>query len=394
MTSGWARSALTLGSAGLLTVGLVACSGDEASADTVKIGWEIPLSGTYESVGVDFDNALQLYLDTHDNKLGGREVEIFKADETETPGDSLKEAERLIGREGVDAMMGILSSGAFEAIAPYAQEQGVPIVSPGGRPELDADALDGLWHTSSINRHGGEAVASYIKENVDGPVYVIGPDYAGGKAKLIGFVEKFAELGGEFANPDGQQTLTPFPSTTDFTPYFNEIANSGAKAIFTFYGGSGAIDFVQQYAESDAADIPLYGLNITEGALLQEQGEAAEGVFCPSNYSVDLDNPANREFVSEWTAADLPGLPDLYASSAWDAAQVLDMAIGSIPAGEEITSEKINDAIGELGEITAPRGNWQFDPATHAPIQPWYLREVRLDGGELANVVVTELGTL
>lgn len=395
MTPGFARTALTVGTAGLLTVALAGCVGDDADTDTVKIGWELPLSGPFESLGVDLNNGFQLYLKTHGNKLGGREIELVTADETDKPAESLKEAERLVGKEEVVAMAGILNSGAFEAIAPFAQEEGIPVVSPGGRPELDPHKLEGLWHTSSINRQGGEAVAPYMKDEIKGPVYVIGPDYAGGHAKLIGFTETFANEGGKLANKDGEVTWTPFPDTTDFQPYLNEIANSGAKAIFTFYAGAPAIDFVKQYAESDAAGIPLYGLNLTEGSLLEEQGDAAEGVFCPMNYSADLDNAANREFVSEWTAADYPGQPSIYATSAWDTAQVLDMAIDSIPAGEEVTSEAISEAISNLGEITeSPRGPWEFDDMTHAPIQTWYLRQVRTDGGELANVVIKELATL
>ncbi|MDG4764074.1 hypothetical protein O7632_08140 [Solwaraspora sp. WMMD406] len=37
---------------------------------------------------------------------------------------------------------------------------------------------------------------------------------------------------------------------------------------------------------------------------------------------------------------------------------------------------------------------WQFAKTTHAPIQKWYLRQVRRDGRALANVVVSELTAL
>ena len=117
-------------------------------------------------------------------------------------------------------------------------------------------------------------------------------------------------------------------------------------------------------------------------------------MLTPSNYSADLDNPANHEFVSEWQAADKDGEPSLYVATAWDSAQVLDEAIGSIAEGEEVTPEAIDEAIAGLGKIKSPRGVWEFNAKTHAPRQPWYMREVKKDGDKLSNVVIAELGQL
>ncbi|MGH8876680.1 MAG: ABC transporter substrate-binding protein [Stackebrandtia sp.] len=388
------RRLIAVSSALVLAGTLTACSSGGGSADTVKIGWEFPQSGAFESLGVDMENGFNLYLDTHGNKLGGRKVELVSADETEKPDEALKQAERLVEQEEVAAMAGIMDSAALKAVAPYLQEEGVPIVSSGGRPDLKPKELEGVWHTGSVNRHGGQAAAEYIKDEVKGPVYAIGADYAGGHAKLAGFTEEFDKIGGKLANGSGETEWTPFPDTTDFQPYFEKIAKTDAEAIFAFYSGSPAIDFVKQWADSDAADIPLYGPNLTEGALLNAQGESAKGVFTPSNYSADLDNPANHEFVSEWQAADKKGEPSLYVATAWDSAQVLDEAIGSIDDGEEVTPEAINKAIEGLGKIKSPRGVWEFNAKTHAPRQPWYMREVKKDGDKLSNVVVAELGQL
>ena len=52
------------------------------------------------------------------------------------------------------------------------------------------------------------------------------------------------------------------------------------------------------------------------------------------------------------------------------------------------------ERVGKLGQIPSPRGNWQFGPQTHSPIQKWYLRQVRNDGRALANVMVQDLATV
>jgi branched-chain amino acid transport system substrate-binding protein len=78
--------------------------------------------------------------------------------------------------------------------------------------------------------------------------------------------------------------------------------------------------------------------------------------------------------------------------AAWDAALVLDRAIAAAGTdGATVTAERINRAIGGLGQIDSPRGPWQFDPKSHSPIQPWYLRQVRPDGRGLSNVVLQDL---
>jgi branched-chain amino acid transport system substrate-binding protein len=124
--------------------------------------------------------------------------------------------------------------------------------------------------------------------------------------------------------------------------------------------------------------------------VLDAQGEAALGVFTSMNYSPDLDNELNTAFVADYEAK-TGAKPTTYAMATYDAAKVLDMAVEK--AGDEVTSETINAAIGELGEIESPRGTWQFND-NGTPIQMWYLREVQQTDNGLANVRVAELGTL
>lgn len=225
-----------------------------------------------------------------------------------------------------------------------------------------------------------------------GSVYAIGPDYQGGWDELRGFTDAFGKIGGKLANSDGKTTFTPFPATTNFTPYFARIKASGAAAVYTFYAGSAAVDFVKQYAQSEIKDVPLYAAGfLTEGGVLNAQGEAARDIFSVLNYSPDLDNAENRAFVAAWKAKH-DGSPTTYALASYDAAAVLDRAIGA--AGSDPTPEAINTAIGQLGQIASPRGTWQFSTTTHSPVQKWYLRQVRQDGRALSNTVVGDLATV
>lgn len=388
------RARASAAAAVAVSLAVAGCSGgDSASGDeTVKVGLLVALSGTYEPIGTDMRNGFQLYLDTHDGKLGGREVELSVGDEGEGPPTAVPAVTKLVKKDRIDVMSGIVANGTYNAVLPMLEQNKIPLVSTGGRPALKD--VSRVWHTSFLSKDYGTAIAEYVKDEVDGPVYAIGPDYQGGYDQIGGFTDTFAEVGGELANPDGEATWTPFPDTTNFTPYFADIAQSDAKAVYTFYAGKAAIDFVKQYAQSDIADLPLYASGtLTEGSVVQAQGDGAEGIQSVSNYVSDLDNDANRKFVADWTAKyDTP--PTGYAVATYDAAAALDTAIGDAAEKGEVNSETINEALGNLGQIESPRGTWAFGKKSHAPVQKWYLREVRKDGERLANVTVQDLATL
>ncbi|WBB67988.1 ABC transporter substrate-binding protein [Micromonospora sp. WMMD812] len=387
---GRARTASLLA---LVLLTAAACNQDgpgASEAGSIKIGLLASLSGTYQAVGTEIRDGFELYLSTHDGKLGGRTVDLVVADEGNGAPTAVPAATKLLKQDRVAALTGIVGGGSVAAVYPLLNETKVPLVGSNGRPELKD--VSRIWHTSYLSDEPGEAIAQHVRDNVKGSVYAIGPDYQGGWDELRGFTEAFAKAGGTLANPDGKTTFTPFPTTTNFTPYFARIKASGANAVFTFYAGSAAVDFVKQYAQSEIRDLPLYAAGfLTEGGVLDAQGEAARDIYSVLNYSPDLDNAENRAFVAAWKA-EHDGSPTTYAMASYDAAAVLDRAIGA--AGDNPTPESINEAIGKLGQIASPRGTWQFSTTTHSPVQKWYLRQVRQDGRALSNTVVGDLATV
>ncbi len=376
---------------GMLSLGATGCDSAPAAAETIRIGLITNLSGTLQVPGVEQRDGFQLYLDTHDGKLGGHRVELIVADEGYSASTVSAAATKLLQKDRVSALTGIINGGDVATILPLVTRSKVPLVGSLGRPELTDVSY--VWHTNLRSEEPGVAMAPFVREHVGGRVYVIGPDFQSGRDELRGFTDTFTRLGGRLANPDGQATLTPFPGKTDFTPYLDAIVRSGAAAIYCFFDAQNATDFVVQHAKSRAANIPIYAAGfVTEPESLSDQGDAAAGIYNAHNYSPDLDNAANREFVAAWNLAYPGRLPASIVMASYDAAAVLDRAIAA--AGSNPSPTEINSAIAGLGQLNSPRGPWQFAKDTHAPIQTWYLRQVRPDGRTLSNVVVAELATL
>lgn len=85
---------------------------------------------------------------------------------------------------------------------------------------------------------------------------------------------------------------------------------------------------MQQYAEFGLKDnIPLYGSGfLTEGSVLDAQGEAAVGVQTTLHYSTEIENDANAAFVEAYQNA-YDELPTVFGMTTYDTANVLAAAL-------------------------------------------------------------------
>ncbi|NLG20841.1 MAG: ABC transporter substrate-binding protein [Actinomycetales bacterium] len=381
-----AAGALALSACGGGTLG----GGEEeaGSGGPIKIGLLVPQSGVYKSLGDDMKAGFEVYLEEHDNQLGGVEVEVILADEGETADSGKAAADKLVKQDEVDVVTGVVSSAVMNGVVDLFETSKIPLVGSNASPTTLTDATY-IWRTSYVNDQPGEALGAYVAEQVDGSVYFLAADYQAGLDEVTGFKRSFDAAGGETAD----EVYTPFPGTTNFQPFLSNAKSSGAEALFSFYAGGAAVEFVKQYDQFGLlGEIDHYSAGfLTEGGVLDAQGESALGTFTAMNYNFDLDNELNASFVEAYEAK--TGLkPTTYAMASYDAAHVLDLAIEAA-GGEDADSESINAAIGEIEEVESPRGTWTWSEIG-TPVQTWYLREVQEVDGGLANVVIQELGEL
>ena len=380
------RSLAVLGLAAALAAG---CTGPGAATDqsSIRIALVVALSGPYRGVGEDLRDGFELYLSTHQGRLGGATVEVTTLDEAAGGAELAQRITALTADPRLLAVTGVTNGETAAALIPLLRGHGVPLVGSNGRPALTD--VTGVWHTSFLPTEPGAAIAAHVRATVNGPVWAMGADTQSGRDDVSGFASAFAAAGGRLANESGTPLWTS--QTTNFLPYLTQARASGAKAIYGHYLGAEAVTFVQQYAQSDARDLPLFAAGpLTEGRVLATQGRAALGIQTVLNYTPDLDNPANRGFVDAWRARHNT-LPTTYAMASWDAALVLDKAIAA--AGDLPTPQLVDAAMATLGQLDSPRGSWQFS-TRHAPVQKWYLRRVQTDGRTLTNALIQDLDTL
>ncbi|MDO5500391.1 MAG: ABC transporter substrate-binding protein [Propionibacteriaceae bacterium] len=378
--------ALMLSACGGGSLGASGGGGEGGAEGPVKIGVSVPKSGVYAALGKDMEQGFKLYLEQNDNKLGGKDVELVEVDEGAGPQTGVPATERLITQDQVGAVVGIVNSATAAGLQRTFNEAQVPlIVTNAGADTLTETPSDYIWRTSFTNGGVAEALGAKAKEELgDGSVFLMAPDYAAGKEATAGFKRAFEAAGGQIAG----EAFSPFGQTTDYQPYLNQIRNSGAKGVYVFYAGAEAVAFVQQFKQFlGNDDIQLYGSGfLTEGTVLDQQAEAADGVKTVLHYSDQIDSPENQTFVEDYTAK-WNMAPTVYSVQTYDAAAVLDKALED---AEGVDGPSIAAALKNVGDIDSPRGTWRFNDR-HDPDQPYWLREVREVDGKRVNAVVSEL---
>ncbi|MBN9113687.1 MAG: ABC transporter substrate-binding protein [Pseudonocardia sp.] len=392
------RTLLTLFGAAAATPVLAACGssvGGGSAGSTgggatgpVKVGLVIPQSGVYAALGTDMQRGWDLWLSQHDKKIGGRDVTTIVADEGENPQTGVPAVQRVLQADQVDVVVGLVNSATALGAAPVVSEaKKLLVVTNAGAADITGKARTPyVWRTSFQNAQVAAAAGPYLaQQNVQGGVFLIAPDYAAGTEVRAGFKAAYEAAGGKIAG----EAAPPFGTTQDYQPFLSQIRQSGAGAVFCFFAGAEAVRFVQQYAQFGLKDtVPLYGSGfLTEGGVLTAQGAAAVGVKTSLFYTDRLDNPANRVFVDAYRGA-YQAVPTCYSVSTWDAAAVLDRALGKATA---LDGDALSAALGGVGAIDdSPRGPWTFDGQN--PRQTMYLRTVEGTPGSLYNAVTADLG--
>src|SRR6476646_6589001 len=108
------------------------------AADTVKIGLDNPLTGTYAAVGKNELIGCELALEQINAKGGilGRKAELLVEDSTSgDAGTAVQKARKLIDRDRVNFLVGNINSALALAMADVSSEKGLLHIVPGGHTD-------------------------------------------------------------------------------------------------------------------------------------------------------------------------------------------------------------------------------------------------------------------
>jgi branched-chain amino acid transport system substrate-binding protein len=372
MFSKFIRNAIVCSTAG------IAMAAAAQSTDPVKIGLLSTLSGPGAGLGVDIRDGFQLAVKLAGNKLGGRPAEVIIADDQGSPDVGRQTADRLIKRDKVDFMTGVVFSNVMLAVgAPTFASKTFYVSANAGPSQYAGEQCNPYFFSASWqNDNLHEAVGQVVQEKGFKRVAVIAPNYPAGKDAITGF-KRFYK--GEIAS----ETL-PALNQLNFGTEISQLRASKADAVYIFLPGGMGINFIKQFVAAGLSkDMTLFAPGFSgDEDVIKAVGESMLGMFNTSQWGHDMNNPANKRFVAEFEK-EYGRLPSLYAAQGYDAALLIDSAVRD-SKGKLSDKAVVRKAL-QAANFASVRGPFKFNK-NQFPIQDYYLRVIVKDAkGRVTN---------
>ncbi len=365
-----------------------------------KLGSILPYTKVYADLGESITNAMTLYFESINNTAGGRQIQWIKEDEENDAQISLRKLSKLIDQDKIDMFTGVVSTAVVYALRdPLNEAKMISLISNAGGNLLTRKGAKGqatgrfspyIFRCSFSSYQVSYPLGDYVAKNVSKKVMICASNYGFGTESAADFKTTFTAAGGALA---GDDVLPPL-GTNDFSAFLPKIAAAKPEAVYSFFSGSDALNYVKQFDQFGLKkDIKIVGAGfLTETDVLPGQGKSALDAVTSLHWSTTLDNPANKKFIEDYKKKYPTKEVDVFAVQGYDAARVIVEALNAVK-GDTSDKQKFMDALRAVN-FDSPRGKFSFDPATQNVINQIYFRQVKeTSPTKLENVIIGKTDT-
>ena len=344
-----------------LAIVLSGCA-KKADQNEILIGAYLSLTGTTATFGTSTLHGIQMAVDKTNASGGvlGKQIHLLYEDTQSKPEEAALAVTKLITRDKVRAILGEIASSRTLAAAPIAQQNMVPMVTPGStNPEVTKKG-DYIFRVCYIDPFQGEVMARFTFETLGlrkvAMIKDVKNDYSIGLAQF--FTEEFTRLGGQVI---GEQAYSE--QDTDFRAQLTAIKGLKPEAIIVpgYYQESALL--VKQARDLNMTMPFVGGDGWDSGKLIEVGGEAMNGTYFTNHYAADDTLAVVQEFVSAYKQRFGGETPDAMAVLGYDAALILFDAIGR--AGSDDPT-KIRDALSRTVGFPGVSGTTTIDAERNA----------------------------
>jgi branched-chain amino acid transport system substrate-binding protein len=330
------------------------------SGGTYTIGFEGPLSGDNQQLGINEVNGVELAV-SQANASGDLpfKLKLLKSDDVGDPAKAPAAAAKIIQNSNVMGVIGPSFSGATEAVGKNYGNAGITIVNPSAsNGELQTLGFK-TWHRIFPNDYAeGPAAGDFLAKHAQ-KVFVVN-DLSAYGAGVAGAVAK--EL-----KKKGVQVITQGvdAKTTDYGPISQTIVNSGAQAMF--YGGydaQGAL-FAKALSAAGYKGIAMAGNGVKDSVFETGAGAAGDGWYFSCGCQDATVAPSAKQFTADYKAM-FKTDPGTYSSEAYDATNILIAAMKKAAEAGTVTRQAVNDAVNQT-DYQGITGHITFGPDGDLP---------------------------
>ncbi|TWG93506.1 branched-chain amino acid transport system substrate-binding protein [Mesorhizobium sp. J18] len=373
-----------------LALGLgLAWSAGASAQETVKVGVVLPYSGPFADAANQLDAGIKLYMQQHGDEVAGKKIEIVRKDTGGPNADQARRmAQELVVRDQVDILAGFALTPEALGAAQVATEAQKLMVVMNAATSSVTEQSDYIVRTSVTIPQLNYAFGQWaFQEAGIKQAYTLVSDYGPGHDAEASFSKGFTEAGGEILGSDRTPVANP-----DFSAYVQRVKDADPEAVYIFVPG-GAQPAAIGKALVDRGLAPPETKIFAQGELthpeaLESMGETALGIITTFHYTLERDDPLNKEYVEGYTAANNGREPDLFSIGGYDGMHLIYEALKKTD-GDTSGDALIEAAKGMSWE--SPRGPMSIDPETRDVVQTVYIREVQEVDGKLQNVIIHEI---
>jgi branched-chain amino acid transport system substrate-binding protein len=358
-------------------------------ADVISIGALFSLTGDGASLGRASAAALELAV-----RDINREMEVLgrpwrvDADIEDTALTATIAAAKIrqLHQRGAQIVIGPQSSSEAAAVLPYANENGIVVISQGSTASSIAIPGDHLFRLAPNDKLEGVAQAALMRADGIETVVPIWRNDAGNNGLHGSTKRSFEALGGV--------VLPGFsydPATTDFSAAVNSIgaavraakgSQPATKIAIYLASFEEAVDIIRiARLDSDLASVRWYGGDgVTQSAaLLADANVAAFAVatsFVAPNVGLDESARDAWQPISDEIKARIGFAPDAYALSVYDAAWVAALAAVEVENDEDFLRESFVRNVQRYWGLTGPTALDAAGDRKIASFDFWSVRNV------------------
>lgn len=205
------------------------------AAETIKIGFPIPLSGPTAVYGEPVLKGAEMAVAEINAKGGvlGRQLEILSRDSKANADEAVRLSRELIIKDNVDFLVGTLTSAEAPAVSTVAKENKIVFIAPTSKSTRLTDEKDlhpYIFRIASNTDVEGLAGATLMSRWKDvKTVATIAPDYAYGRDSIAAFIEALKRLRPDITIVDQQWPKLGEP---DFTAFITAQMGKKPDAIY------------------------------------------------------------------------------------------------------------------------------------------------------------------
>jgi branched-chain amino acid transport system substrate-binding protein len=360
----------------------------------LKIGLLSEKAGPLVLYGTELSNGFNLglqYATGGKLEVAGRKIEVLERDTAGKPDTGVAEARKLVETDGAEVLVGAPSSGVTVAVQQVAKDTDVILLAgPAASPDITGKNFH--INTFRVCRNTFQdflAYSSYAKGAKLTKFVILAADYEFGRSSAVAAETVFKADGIEFVRP---AIFAPL-QTTDFTPYLQQVLDSGAQAVLPIWAGDTSVTLFKQIEELGVKKKMAVVTAFNSNDIVKVSDPSFIGNQSWIVYHYSLPKNAINDYLVKEHKAKYNDVPDLFTECGFATAQAL---VKALEATKGDTTPKTLAAALEGLTFDGPKGKYYLRPGDHQALVPMYIVELTnlTDKDQNFYKLVKEVGAL